>query len=81
MSEKITIKWQVSDGHVGCMRPQSFTLDKDEFEFYDSQNEMIDYIHGCAQDDFEEKVTYRITNLNNVIEEIKVYLKELKGKK
>lgn len=82
MSEKITVEWQVSDGYVARVcGPQSFSLDKEEFYSCNSQDEIIDYIHKCAQDDFEEKVTYRITNLHKVTEEIKAYLKELKGKK
>lgn len=76
MEDKITIDWQISDGYIGCMRPQSFMLNLDEFEDCYTREDIEDYINECAQEDFGQKVTYRITNLDKVINKIEEYLKK-----
>lgn len=75
MKDRITIEWQISDGYIGCMRPQSFVLNLSDFKSYSTREDIENYINICVQGDFEEKVTYRVTNLDEIIIKIEEYLK------
>ena len=61
---KFTIEWQVTDGYSGGARPQTFKFDTDDIEGWDelSEKEKNDYIQQAVQDDFEQKISFIITN-------------------
>lgn len=65
---KIKITWQVDDGYAGGSRPQTSILDTDEY--FDSHGEwgkLSDekkgaIIDGFIQEEFEQRITWDITN-------------------
>lgn len=76
MKDRITIEWQISDGYIGCMRTQNFLLRLNEFECCANQEEIISYIMECVKDDFDQKISYKVQNLDNIVRKIEKYLDE-----
>lgn len=58
------ITWHVSDGYVGGDRPQETTIDDDELKEYEPGSERDTFIDACIQDDFEQKVSWAITRMD-----------------
>ena len=61
---KFIVEWQVSDGYSGRARPQTTEFDTDDIEGWDelSEKEKNRYIRQAVQDDFEQKISFIITN-------------------
>jgi hypothetical protein len=62
---KITVKWEVEDGYAGKSRPQKTIIDTErdmqEGEWDEmSQEERMEYIEECVQEDFDQKISFAI---------------------
>ena len=57
MAKTIKVRWQVEDGYAGGARPQSTTLNLEDFEGC-SDEQIVEMIEQCIQDDFEQSISW-----------------------
>lgn len=55
------VTWQVDDGYVGG-RPQYTEIDDEELAEYETEEEKEQFISECIQEDFDNKISWYITN-------------------
>jgi hypothetical protein len=67
---KFEVRWEVSDGYVGGGRPQTFTIDAEDFDGMTEQ-QIEDAIYGQANDAMLEIVSPSIRNLEEAVEWVK----------
>lgn len=67
MSEQ-EVNWQIEDGYVGKRRPQKTKIDNIELLECESEEEVKELIYDFVRDDFYNKISYSIDNMNEVIE-------------
>lgn len=72
----VVIKWEVEDGYVGGARPQETEIDIDDF-IHDDEDDLEQILDDVVGDDFETKITYSISNMNEVIAAIKQIKREV----
>ena len=66
--EKIQVVWEVSDGYAGKSRPQKLEIDIEndimsEEEWVElSHEEKLEVINEAVQDDFEQTVSFTVTD-------------------
>ena len=70
MNEKapeFEIKWGIDDGYVGGNRPQYYTLEASDFEGMTEEG-IEEEIYGIIEDEFSQKVSWYIENLEDAVE-------------
>lgn len=68
---KIEVRWTVDDGYVGKARPQQFKLDLADFADCETEDEARQLIYDNVQDVFEQRISWSISNEEDIIEEWK----------
>jgi len=58
----IEVTWQAEDGYCGGSRPHTIKFDDDEVEDMDAE-ERQEFIENAVQEEFEQTVTWEITNI------------------
>lgn len=71
----VKVSWEVSDGYVGKSRPQSTTVDVEDFEDLDEQ-EIEHLLFETVQEDFDQQISWDISNLDGAVAEIKTAIEE-----
>ena len=67
----LEISWEVSDGYVGKSRPQGLIVNVEDYMDIEewenlSEDEKRDEIDNWVYEDFSDKVTYSIGDVNEV---------------
>lgn len=70
-----TANWEVEDGYVGKSRPQHAEIDLDEFEEDMNDEDIEGMIWDMVQRDFDQKITYYVSNISEVVSAVKEYLR------
>lgn len=65
------IKWNMSNGYIMNIPDFSFEVDANEFIDYDDEDELTLDIEEMVKQDFFEHVSYYVTNMDEIIAEIK----------
>ena len=61
------IIWEVEDGYIGKSRPQYMMVsDLDLKDFCSTKEDAREYIFGCVQDDFDDKISWAISNFATI---------------
>lgn len=68
IKDKFQVCYEIEDGYVGKSRPQHFNFYASDLEddFEEENIEMI--LEECTQTDFENKISWYITNKDEFIE-------------
>lgn len=67
MSQAIkTVYWQVRDGYAGGSRPQKTIIYDWQIEDCEGGDEIEERIHEIVQDDFDQKVMFEITGIEEL---------------
>jgi hypothetical protein len=67
---KFKVSWEAQDGYVGGSRPQSFSVDIDEFDSSQTLDDITRQLTDDIDNDFEEKVYWHSDNYEQVAQEI-----------
>lgn len=65
------IIWEVEDGYVGPSRPQRTEIYLSDFEDDMTDTDIENMIYDAVKEDFEQKISYFIQNMSDVVEYIK----------
>lgn len=65
------VKWNMSNGYIMNIPDFSFEVDANEFIDYDDEGELTLDIEEMVKQDFFEHVSYYVTNMDEIIAEIK----------
>ena len=60
------INWEVEDGYAGGSRPQSTSFDESDLDHCETWEEAEHEIWNIAEEDFEQKITFYIKNLDEL---------------
>lgn len=58
----MVVTWEVDDGYVGKSASHQTKIDDLDLEECDSEEEREELIQEAVQSDFEQKITWHITN-------------------
>ena len=73
---KIDARWEASDGYVGKSRPQHTILEIEDFFGYAHDSDIEMAIYDAVEEDFRNKVTFAINNIDELIKKIREAEKE-----
>jgi len=66
---KLQIRWEVEDGYVGKSRPQRTSISIDELiDNCETEKDVLDYINDDVKSDFEQRISYFVTNDDEIVE-------------
>lgn len=66
--EGFEVTWEVSDGYAGGSRPHHTLIDPEDLEGYETEEERMRAIDELVRDDFDQKVSWFITNYGGALE-------------
>ena len=67
MSDKFNVRWEADDGYAGGARPHNTQLHASDIEEDMSNDDLEDYICDAVGDDFRERVSFSIDNMDEVL--------------
>lgn len=79
MTEKFKVQYEVQDGYAGARRPQTFTTDDSWIEWNMSDEDLEFELAEVIQTDFENRISWTLSNRDEVLEWAKNKRDEMRG--
>ena len=71
MNDKYEVIWEAEDGYVGGSRPHTLKLNADDCNPYMSDAELQEHLYELVDEDFHQRVSYNINNMEEALEWMK----------
>lgn len=68
------IQWEVDDGYVSKDRPKFTTIPDEDIAECEDMAEAIDMVYSYVDEDYHNNISYHVTNLSSVKDDIKKLL-------